>query len=310
MLWFSKHGKKIRYISLNWFQPKRLLLYASYENVKAQSGQFHVAKECKDGKSTTTQRHGHKLYEIETCLKRDTGRWSTRNHRNGESPGGLICKGRLEEVWREGDATSSKTSRSTGADSVQRRGWNPMGPTLNWWPTRALFFTFLLTHVPWWLWQLQITASSQADMQGSSGLSSAEPWASCQESRFRMDPHVARRVPSLCGGVCAPLLCVLSHSSKMKPLCQHQLLCMQVSSKPLSQPPLASRRWVPQMWSCLSFRPQQKSDMTIFIAVAILGAGWRFSPLVAEHCPFIFHHALQVCKAKTSDTNRFYQEES
>ena len=116
------------------------------------------------------------------------------------------------------------------------KGLKSYGPALNnWWPPRALFFTFLLTHVPWWLWQLQITASSQADMQGSSGLSSAEPWASCQESRFRMDPHVARRVPSLCGGVCALLLCVLSHLSKMKPLRQRQLL----------------RRFPPNPWASL-----------------------------------------------------------
>lgn len=50
--------------------------------------------------------------------------------------------------------------------------------------------------------------------------------------------------------------------------------------------------------------------MAIFIAVAILGAGWRCSPLVAKHCPFIFHRSLQVYKAETSDTNRFHQEES
>lgn len=57
------------------------------------------------------------------------------------------------------------------------------GPSLNnWWPVRALFFTFLITHVPWWPGQLQITAVFQADMQGRSRLSSQEPWASCPES--------------------------------------------------------------------------------------------------------------------------------
>lgn len=103
----------------------------------------------------------------------------------------------------------------------------------NWWPTRALLFTFLVTHVPWRPRQLQITASSQADMRGSSGLSSPEPWASCPESRFRTNLPVTRRVLSplalrwaLYTPPPTPLLCTLSHSSKIKPLGQHQLLRM------------------------------------------------------------------------------------
>lgn len=75
--------------------------------------------------------------------------------------------------------------------------------------------------------------------------------------------------------------------------------------------PVAAKRayWVCK-WSGLPFQPQQKNCMPIFIAVAILRAGWRSSPLVAEHGPFIFHHSLQVYRAKPRDTNRFHQEES
>lgn len=158
----------------------------------------------------------------------------------------------------------------------------------NRWPTRALLFTFLITHVPWRPRQLQITASSQADMRGSSGLSSPEPWASCPESRFRTNLPATRRVlspPSSAVGSVHPA----THSSSLyaKSQLQNQAAwsastSVHVSSKALSQLHRASRRWVPQMWSRLSFWPQQKSDMTIFIAVAILGAGWRSSPLVAE----------------------------
>lgn len=103
------------------------------------------------------------------------------------------------------------------------------GPSLNkQWPTRALFFTFLITHVPWWLWQLQITASSQADVQGSSRLSSQEPWASCPKSCFRTYSPVARRVPSPSSSAMGSVPCLheLSHSSKIKALGQHQFLSM------------------------------------------------------------------------------------
>ena len=212
----------------------------------------------------------------------------------------LGLQGRLEEFWRERDAPSPKTSWSKGIDSALWGGWN-------WWKffkepvtTKHLFFTLLIMHVPSWLWQLQLTASSQADMQGSSQLSSHEPWASCPKSWFRMCSPVARSCWA------PPALHAKSRPwSQACPLRQRQLL---YAFPPNPWASLCSQEtcWVPQMWSCLLFQPQQKSSMTIFIAVAILGAGWRFSPLVAEHCPFIFHHPLQVCTAKTRDTNRFY----
>lgn len=44
------------------------------KNGKAQFDQIHMAKECKDGKTTTTQRRGHIVYETEEYMKRDMGR--------------------------------------------------------------------------------------------------------------------------------------------------------------------------------------------------------------------------------------------
>lgn len=86
--------------------------------------------------------------------------------------------------------------------------------------------------------------------------------------------------------LCPLYLC--TNSSEIQPLCQQPLFFFfNISSNSLSQPLEANRpagccKCDPV---CLSFRTQQKSDMTIFIAVAILGAWWRFSLLVVEHWP-------------------------
>ena len=81
------------------------------KNGKAQFDQIHVAKECKDGKTTTTQRRGHIVYETEVSMKRDMGRCGTQNCKNGEKPVfGLQRETR--EVWRQGYAASSETCRA------------------------------------------------------------------------------------------------------------------------------------------------------------------------------------------------------
>lgn len=44
------------------------------KNGKAQFDQIHMAKECKDGKTTTTQRRGHIVYETEELHEKGHGK--------------------------------------------------------------------------------------------------------------------------------------------------------------------------------------------------------------------------------------------
>lgn len=113
----------------------------------------------------------------------------------------------------------------------------------------------------------------------------------------------------LCGGLLSSEPSFCAESRLRNQVSKEASTSVHDSDQP--ERPVAAKRayWVCK-WSGLPFQPQQKNCMPIFIAVAILRAGWRSSPLVAEHCPFIFHHSLQVYRAKPRDTNRFHQEES
>lgn len=83
-------------INLKTFQPEKLLLCASPANVKAHCCQFQVARECEDGKITTTERHGpivrwnwniHEMRQME-MKHQESQKWL--------EPRSLVWKGRLE----------------------------------------------------------------------------------------------------------------------------------------------------------------------------------------------------------------------